>query len=113
MPATGNIYMRAAGHGTIDGVSVVRVTGILQEGIVPASLLSHVLEEEVGAAGVHIRRDVELRGLCIAGPQVVGARARVFREIETVGMRKRAVAAEVFSGFCFEHDSRRAAVDQF
>src|SRR3546814_7019634 len=63
VPAAGNVNMGGIKGRVIDPVSVVYVAGILQVGIVAATLLPHVLQQEIRRAVRSEEHTSELQSL--------------------------------------------------
>ena len=59
MPATAHVKMLPAFGGMVHDYGVFRVAAVLYEGVPPAALLPHVIEDEVGRSVVCVARNGE------------------------------------------------------
>lgn len=75
----------------INDVAIVGVATVLQEGVVAATLLAHILQDKVGCPLIDRRADREVRRDRFPGSQVIGACGCEIAEIQPIDGRHAAI----------------------
>ena len=98
VPATADVDVLSCLGGVIQDIAVVHMATVFQERVVAATLLAHVVQQEVGGAVVHVVVDGEIGRNSFACFQVVSSRLIEVAEIQTIGTLHEAHLSGCFGG---------------
>ena len=85
VPAAADVYVLSCLGGVIQNIAVVYMATVFQERVVAATLLAHVVQQEVGGAVVHVVVDREIGRNGFARFQIISSRLVEITEIQSIG----------------------------